>query len=157
MDLDEEFIGTDVIAEVAEAEAFINRLFDAQLCQMAVDVLLRINEESSDEDAQAVTPCSNMIENLVDMSPIETCTRFAEIPKLLPWLIKRFRAQGAIAYNRIYASEILGIILQNAPSCRDTMIGYDGVDKLLRGIAVCRKSIPRTPKSQNLLKTCSLV
>merc|ERR1712187_928700 len=83
-------------------------------------------------DEHIVSNCLTMIENLSDISPKETCTEFAKIPRLLPWLIKRVRAPGAVDYNRVYASEILGIILQNAPSSLEAMAKHDGVDKLLR-------------------------
>jgi len=137
-----ELTDPDVISEVPEPEGFINALFDTQLAEMSVDVLLRINEENSEEEAQAVTNCLHMIENLADVNPTDSCARFAQVPRLLPWLIKRVRAQGAVDHNRLYASEILGILLQNAEPCREAMIKHDGTDKILRGIAVYRKRDP---------------
>ncbi|CAK9077141.1 Beta-catenin-like protein 1 (Nuclear-associated protein) (NAP) [Durusdinium trenchii] len=146
--------------EVDEPEVFVkasmtsrNAVFDAQLCQMTVDVLMRIDETVSDEDFKAVTNGLSMIENLADLMPQETCRQFLEIPNFLPWLIKRLRAQG-MDYNKVYSSEILGIMLQNSERAREellgvgvgdrgqTMVKLEGVDKLLRGIAAYRKRDP---------------
>eukprot|EP00913_Durusdinium_trenchii_P027224 g25542.t2 len=73
--------------------------------------------------------------------PQETCRQFLEIPNFLPWLIKRLRAQG-MDYNKVYSSEILGIMLQNSERAREEMVKLEGVDKLLRGIAAYRKRDP---------------
>jgi len=157
-----ELTDPDVIAEVPEPEEFLKAIFESQLAQMTVDVLLRINEEESEEDAKAVTNCLTMLENLADINPKETCTQFAEVPKLLPWLIKRVRAQGKVDYNRMYASEILGIMLQNSAVSREAMLKLEGVDKLLRGIAGYRKKDPSDSEESEYVQNmfdclCSLM
>lgn len=157
-----ELTDPEVVQEVPEAEAFLLGLFEAQLCQMSVDVLLRIDEQQSEEDARAVANCLTVIENLADISPAETCARFAQVPRLLPWLIKRVRAQGAVDYNRVYASEILAILLQNALSSREQMLRLEGVDKLLRGIAAYRKRDPADSEEAEFVQNmfdclCSLM
>lgn len=157
-----ELTDPDVIAEVGNPEDFVKALFETGLAEMSVDVLLRINEDNSEEESQAVSNCLQMIENLADINPTDSCARFAQVPRLLPWLIKRVRAQGAVDYNRVYASEILGIILQNSPESREAMVKQDGVDKLLRGIAVYRKRDPADSEEsefvQNMFDSlCSLM
>eukprot|EP00927_Polykrikos_kofoidii_P013514 TRINITY_DN15890_c0_g2_i1.p1 TRINITY_DN15890_c0_g2~~TRINITY_DN15890_c0_g2_i1.p1 ORF type:complete len:666 (-),score=170.51 TRINITY_DN15890_c0_g2_i1:74-2071(-) len=152
----------DVISEIEEPERFVNALFEAQLCDMTVDVLLRINEADGEEEAKAVTNCLTMIENLTDIMPQETCLRFSKVPRLLPWLMKRVRAAGAVDYNRVYASEILGIFLQSSAASREAMVRFEGVDKLLRGIAVYRKRDPEDSEesefAQNMFDClCSLM
>ncbi|CAK9077284.1 Beta-catenin-like protein 1 (Nuclear-associated protein) (NAP) [Durusdinium trenchii] len=136
-----ELTDPEVLSEVDEPEVFVKAVFDAQLCQMTVDVLMRIDETVSDEDFKAVTNGLSMIENLADLMPQETCRQFLEIPNFLPWLIKRLRAQG-MDYNKVYSSEILGIMLQNSERAREEMVKLEGVDKLLRGIAAYRKRDP---------------
>jgi len=157
-----ELTDPDVIAEVEQPEDFVKAVFDAQLCQMSVDVLLRIDENSSEEDAKAVTNCLTMMENLADISPTETCNQFAEVPRLLPWLIKRVRAPGVVDYNRVYAAEILGIVLQNSAASREAMVRHEGVDKLLRGIAGYRKRDPSDSEESEYVQNmfdclCSLM
>jgi beta-catenin-like protein 1 len=157
-----ELTDPDVIAEVENPETFLSSVFEAQLCQSTVDVLMRINEDDSDEDAQAVTNCMTMIEHLAEMNPAETARQFSSTPKFLPWLIKRVRAPGAVDYNRVYASEILGIVLQNSATSREAMVRLDGVDKLLRGIAVYRKRDPADSEESEFMQNmfdclCSLM
>eukprot|EP00434_Breviolum_minutum_P007432 symbB.v1.2.006556.t1/scaffold391.1/size216359/11 len=136
-----ELTDPEVLSEVEDPEGFVKAIFDAQLCQMTVDVLMRIDETVSDEDFKAVTNGLSLIENLADLMPQETCRQFLEIANFLPWLIKRLRAQG-MDYNKVYASEILGIVLQNSEQAREEMVKLEGVDKLLRGIAAYRKRDP---------------
>jgi len=132
----------DVVSEVEEPEKLLQALFDAQLCEMSIDVLARINEDASEEELKAVTNCLTVFENLTGIDPQASCERFVKVPKLLPWLIKRVRAAGDVDYNRMYASELLGIILQTSKAAREVMVKLEGVDKLLRGIAVYRKRDP---------------
>merc|ERR1712224_417661 len=113
------------------------------------------------EDAQAITNCLQVIENLTDIAPQEVTLRFVKVPKLLPWLIKRVRHTNS-DYNRTYAAEILGIFLQNQLFCRQAMTKHEGVDRLLRGIAVYRKTDPQdTEESEFVQNTfdclCSLM
>eukprot|EP00425_Heterocapsa_triquetra_P022840 CAMPEP_0195134422 /NCGR_PEP_ID=MMETSP0448-20130528/150609_1 /TAXON_ID=66468 /ORGANISM="Heterocapsa triquestra, Strain CCMP 448" /LENGTH=602 /DNA_ID=CAMNT_0040172521 /DNA_START=21 /DNA_END=1826 /DNA_ORIENTATION=+ len=156
-----ELTDPDVIAEVPEPDEFLKALFEAQLPTMTVDCLLRINEDQSEEDAQAVQNCLSMIENLADIDPLGTATQFSQVSKMLPWLIKRVRAT-TMDYNRVYSSEILGIFLQNSPASREAMIKHEGVDKLLRGVAVYRKQDPGDSEESEFVQNifdclCSLM
>lgn len=132
----------EIVGEVDDPEAFVRAVLDAQFAEMSVDLLLRIPEDQDDEMKDAIANCLHCIEHLAEISPQETCMKIAKTPKWLPWLIKRVRAQGNIDYNRMFASEILGIVLQNSPNARETMIKHEGVDKLMRGIAPYRKKEP---------------
>jgi len=90
------------------------------------------------------------------------CAKFSKVPKLLPWLIKRVRVQAKADYNRMYASEILGMFLQNAASCREAMSKHEGAEKLLRGIAVYRKKEPEDSEESEFVQNmfdclCSLM
>merc|ERR1719383_48403 len=65
-------------------------------------------------------------------------------------------------YNRVYASEILGIVLQNSSAAREAMVKHEGVDKLLRGVAAYRKRDPEDSEEseyvQNMFDSlCSLM
>jgi len=137
-----EITDPEVIGEVDDPQAFVRAVLDANFMEMSVDVLLRIPEDQDDEMKDAIANCLHCVEHLSEISPQETCLKVAKTPKWLPWLIKRVRAQGNIDYNRMFASEILGIVLQNAPVGREAMIKLEGVDKLMRGIAVYRKKEP---------------
>lgn len=112
-----ELTDPEVLSEVPEAEAFVKAIFETELCQMTVDVLGRLDEAQSEEDFKAVTNGLSMLENLAELVPMEMCRRFLEVQSFLPYLIKRLRAQG-MDYNKVYASEILGIVLQNSELAR---------------------------------------
>jgi len=137
-----ELTDPEVMENVEQPEEFVKALFEAELAQMSVDVLSRIEEGNGDEDFKAVTNGLTMIENLAEIMPQETCKAYGDISSFLPWLITRVRAPGAMDYNKVYASEILGILLQYDEQSRQAMLKLEGVDKLLRGIAPYRKRDP---------------
>mmetsp|Transcript_3243 Transcript_3243/g.7202 ORF Transcript_3243/g.7202 Transcript_3243/m.7202 type:complete len:592 (+) Transcript_3243:47-1822(+) len=139
-----ELTDAEVMDEVDDPEGFINALFEAELPTMAVEVLLRLNEEASEEEAEAVSNFLSMIENLAEIAPSETANRFARVPKFLPWLLKRVSIDKKMDSNKANAAETLGVILYNSTSAVDAMgkKDPDGLDTLLRGISGYRKMDP---------------
>eukprot|EP00919_Chromeraceae_sp_WS-2016_P020860 GHVR01049494.1.p1 GENE.GHVR01049494.1~~GHVR01049494.1.p1 ORF type:complete len:405 (+),score=100.39 GHVR01049494.1:590-1804(+) len=140
---------------------------ECQLAELVVDTLARINEEASDDDYQAVTDTLQVIENVIEMHP-PSAVRFAK-EKLLTWLFKRVRGGKQVGanththththtqdpnkanevitlvdHNRAFAAEILIILLQNAEGIKDMVAKppIEGVDRLLRALAVYRKKDP---------------
>lgn len=73
-----------------------------------------------------------IIENLLDYKP--------EISKdcqaLLTWLLQRLKAKLPFDGNKLYASEILCILLQNNDDNRKQLGSVGGIDTLLQQIAV---------------------
>lgn len=52
---------------------------------------------------------------------------------LLTWLLKRIGQKGAFDGNKLYSSELLGMILQGTDSARKSLTEkLDGIDVLLR-------------------------
>eukprot|EP00921_Rhytidocystis_pertsovi_P007832 GHVQ01012987.1.p1 GENE.GHVQ01012987.1~~GHVQ01012987.1.p1 ORF type:complete len:460 (+),score=51.73 GHVQ01012987.1:487-1866(+) len=161
MDVFSEITDPDTLREVTDPEEFIEELLNCQFPEMCVDTILRINEEENGEEA--ISNVLQVIENLSDIQP-NICERFAKAQKFVVWLLRRIRQGTRIDYNRVYASEILGIILQNAPQYKDVLRhkGVDGVDKLLRSIAPYRKRNPTSIDEEELVQNifdclCSLM
>ena len=55
---------------------------------------------------------------------------------LLAWLLKRLRAKLPFDANKLYASEILAICIQNSEENRRLLGEIDGIDVLLQQLAV---------------------
>lgn len=55
---------------------------------------------------------------------------------LMPWLLKRLRVKGPFDPNKLYASEILSILLQNSIENKTLLGIMDGIDVLLQQLAV---------------------
>lgn len=143
-----EFTSPESILELDDPIKFANIVIDdLGLPSLLAELLARIKEAQSDEDYTFVTHCLQVVENLSEISPSLVAESFAlKSPKFVPWLVRRIRLalnpQNPICYNRVYATEILSIILQNSQKCRQSLgrrDGLDGLEKLLRCFAVYRK------------------
>ena len=55
---------------------------------------------------------------------------------VLSWILKRIRMKMPFDANKLYASEILSILLQNHEENRKTLGEVDGIDILLQQLAV---------------------
>ena len=55
---------------------------------------------------------------------------------LLQWLLKRIRVKGQFDTNKLYASEILSILLQQTEENKVQLGEIDGIDVLLQQLAV---------------------
>ncbi|KAF8821277.1 putative beta-catenin family protein 1 [Cardiosporidium cionae] len=149
-----EITDPDTVAEVENPENFIMALLDSQLPELTIDTVVRINEDDSSEDFQAVSTALQVVENIIDLKP-ELCDRFFKVSKFVPWLLKRIRHSTIMDYNRVYASEILSIMLQNSAEAREIIGqkgGIDGIDKLLRSIAAYRKRDPESSEEEEFVQ-----
>ncbi|PFH32380.1 putative beta-catenin family protein 1 [Besnoitia besnoiti] len=175
LDVLAEFTDADTLAECENPQEILNKLVEHQIAELTVDTLLRINEGSGEDEQRGVSHCLTIIENLLELEP-GLAPKFAKFHKLPNWLLRRVRnptglqaaaasAASAFDFNRIYASEILVILLQNSAEARETIgakQGGDAVDKLLRAVAVYRKKDPESSQeeemAQNLFDAlCSLL
>lgn len=55
----------------------------------------------------------------------------------MQWLMRRLRVKAPFDNNKLYASEILSILLQNTPENRQMIGDMDGIDVILQQLAVC--------------------
>jgi len=153
---------SDTLLEVENSDEFIDALINANVCELLLDVINKLDETKSEEDAECISNVLGVVENLVEMKS-DIIGRFSNLPKFLPWLLKRLRTQGPMNYNKIYASEIMGIFLQVSEEARLGVAKLDGgIEKLLRSIAVYRKKDPEDSEEveyvQNVFNClCSLM
>lgn len=55
---------------------------------------------------------------------------------LMQWLLRRIKAKMPFDANKLYASELLSILVQNTPENRLLLGDLDGIDVLLQQLAV---------------------
>nr|CEL64151.1 TPA: Beta-catenin-like protein 1 [Neospora caninum Liverpool] len=170
LDVLAEFTDADTLAECENPQDILNKLIEHQLPELTVDTLQRINEENGEDEQRGVSHCLSIIENLLELEP-SLAGKFTKFHRLPNWLLRRVRnpvgsqTAAAFDFNRIYASELLVIILQNSAEARETIgskQGGDAVDRLLRAVAVYRKKDPESSQeeemAQNLFDAlCSLL
>lgn len=71
---------------------------------------------------------------------------------LLPWLLKRLRAKLPFDENKLYASEILSILLQNTPENRELVGELDGIDVILQQLAFYKRHDPASSEEQEMME-----
>lgn len=54
----------------------------------------------------------------------------------MQWILKRLKLKVPFDGNKLYATEILSILLQNTPENRKLLGELDGIDVLLQQLAV---------------------
>lgn len=60
----------------------------------------------------------------------------------MQWLLRRIKAKVPFDANKLYASELLSILLQSTPENRLLLGELDGIDVLLQQLAVCTFFLP---------------
>ncbi|KAH9634128.1 hypothetical protein HF086_001330 [Spodoptera exigua] len=129
-----ELTDDDILQESEEgAEALMNALTEAEAPSLLLHNLSRLDEQVPDE-RDAVHDTLGIIENLIEFRT-EMC---AEVAKqgFLQWILKRLKLKVPFDANKLYATEILSILLQNTPENRKLLGELDGIDVLLQQLAV---------------------
>ena len=114
----------------------------------------RLDEKNKDE-ADSVSNVLGIIENIIEVKPGFTLDSTKQ--GLLQWLLKRIKVKqtfnilkflynfyefvilkvkGSFDSNKLYAAELISILVQNQDDNRKLLGDLDGIDILLRQIAV---------------------
>merc|ERR1719471_1274450 len=156
----QELTDVDTMNESDEgAEALMTALNENQICSLLVSNLERL-DESVKEESDGVHNTLAIIENLVEVKP-EICKEVAEAG-IMNWLIKKLKVKVPFDENKLYASEILSILLQTEPENRKLFGELDAIDILLQHLAYYKRHDPgqseETEMMENLFDAlCSLL
>lgn len=116
VDLLQELTDIDNLNESEEGtNSLVQALAAQQICALLVQNLDRLND--SNEEANGIHNSLAIIENLIEFRP-EICQEAAEAGLLLWLLTKRLKVKVTFDANKLYASEILSILIQNEPKNR---------------------------------------
>jgi len=139
VDLLQEVTETDNLNENEEgANLLVNGLLAGQLITVLLQNLTRLDEKQKG-DANGVHNTLAIIENLAEFRP-DICVTAGE-QGLHTWLLKRLKRR-MFDSNKLYASEILAITLQNHEENRKLLGESNGVDGLLQALAVYKGHNP---------------
>lgn len=147
---------TDVDTNSDEAERGAERLVAELLEQQAVAVLVHTMErldEAVAEESAGVHSARAIVENVTELRPV-ACLPAAQ-QGLLQWLLTGLQRKAPFDANKLYASEMLSVLVQSHEENR-TMLGE------LRGSTSCCSSWPTTnattrapQRSRSAWRTCS--
>ena len=132
-DLDEE-------QAMANMKQLVNHLCDNQIVSLLVSNLERFDEKNKDE-SEAIHHCLGIVENILEVRPelSADCSKQG----LLQWLLKRIKVKGFDG-NKLYAAELLSILVQNEDENRKLLGELGGIDILLQQIAYYKKHDPKS-------------
>ncbi|KAG8949257.1 hypothetical protein FRC04_008859 [Tulasnella sp. 424] len=117
----------------------IDGLLENGLLELLVSNLSRMNE-AEESDRQGVYNTLNVFENILAFNPAISRTIVTKT-SMLKWLLERVQAKNHDD-NRVYASELLAIILQDNRQNRLELGKANGVETLLQVLSQYRKKDP---------------
>ena len=111
--------------------------------------LERLNDAEEDE-AQAVHSTLAVFEAVLEARP-DASEALAQKTPLLPWLLNRVKTRGFHA-NKLFASELLALLLQQQPSNQQHLGKTDGVLSLLTAAAQYKRKEPQDLEESELVE-----
>ena len=91
-----------------------------------------------------------IIENMCKFKNEQVC-EVAGSQGLLPWLLKRLQVRQ-FDPNKLYASEILSILIQENSSNQELVASLDGIDTLLQCLAYYKRRDPSSPEELEMME-----
>ncbi|XP_014215236.1 beta-catenin-like protein 1 isoform X2 [Copidosoma floridanum] len=150
VDLLQELTESDVYNEAPEeATSLIDALLNQQVFALLVQNMDRLDENIS-EESDGIFNTLAIFENLLETKP-ELCVEAGK-QGLIQWLLKRIKVKAPFNSNKLYASEILSILLQNTKENRLLLGEIDGIDVLLQQLAYYKRHDPQTAEEQELME-----
>ncbi|VDM08731.1 unnamed protein product [Wuchereria bancrofti] len=128
-----------------EGEDGAAKLIDVLVADQLIETLVQQSIERLDEtikdEADAIHNALSVVENVLDFRP-----SFSDIcveQGLFAWLLRRATQRGALDANKMFASELLSLLLQSTELARKRLTEkVDGFDLLLRALATYKRHDP---------------
>ncbi|GAB4836129.1 hypothetical protein Ancab_001044 [Ancistrocladus abbreviatus] len=140
----------DVLEDNDEpARILVDCLVENNALELLVQNLFRLNEADPDEMA-AVYNTLATIENLIEVKPA-VAEIVCEKTKLMRWLLGKIKVREFDG-NKLYASEILAILLQNSMANQKRLGQMNGVDVVLQAVAMYKSKDPKSSEEEEMLE-----
>ncbi|KHN88155.1 Beta-catenin-like protein 1 [Toxocara canis] len=138
----QELSDVDTVNEGGEGAArLIDALVSGQLIETLVQQSIEKLDENVKDEADAIHNALSVVENVLDFQPAyaEQCVGQG----LFTWLLRRATQRGPLDANKMFASELLALLLQSSESARKKLTDkIDGFDLLLRALATYKRHDP---------------
>ncbi|USW57349.1 Putative beta-catenin-like protein [Septoria linicola] len=135
-----ELLDEDVQAEQEQWDALVASLLDADLLELLMSNLTRLDEEN-ESDRSGLYHSLAVLESLAGQQAV--AEKIGQ-EKVMMWLCNRIKvAEKPVGQNKQYAAEVLQVLLQSSPLLRKRLaIDVEGVDLFLQLLAAYRKRDP---------------
>ncbi|CAI5437481.1 unnamed protein product [Caenorhabditis angaria] len=141
LNLLQELTDVDILNEGDEgAVELVESLSNGSIITTLLSCFERLDEKEKDE-SDGIHNGLSVVENMIEFrdETTEECVKQG----FIVWLLKRCFQKSPFDANKMYASELLSMILQSSDSAKSKLTEkVDGIDILLRAIAVYKKSDP---------------
>lgn len=107
-------------------------------------------DETVKEEAAGVHNTLSIIENLIELRSEITTESVKQ--GLMAWLLKRLKLKAPFDSNKLYASEMLSILLQNNEKNSISLGELDGIDTLLQQLAFYKRHDPSSADEHELME-----
>ncbi|KAG2784013.1 hypothetical protein JG687_00001099 [Phytophthora cactorum] len=125
-----------------------------------------VENSQAEEETTGIYNSLQILENMADLEP-EVCVQVADT-SILPFLLKQVAPGRKFSENKLYASEILSILLQSGAEPRENFVAWMGKDRpseekkeknekvdlmddLLQALAPYRKKDPSSEEEEELV------
>lgn len=122
---------------------------DLQVVALLVQNLERLDEKVK-EDGEGVHNVLAIVENMCEVRNTQVCAAGGE-QGLLLWLLRRVRIRQ-YDNNKLYAAEILAILLQGNEPNQKLLGEKDGIDILLQSLAYYKRRDPNSPDEMEMME-----
>lgn len=141
-----ELLDEDVEAEQEQVDVVVAALLEADLLDLLMSNLGRLDEEN-ESDRSGVYYSLSVMENLAGQQSV---AEKIGAEKVLMWLCNRIKAaEKPVSQNKQYATEVLQVLLQSSALLRKRLaVDIDGVDLFLQLLAAYRKRDPEKDSSE---------
>lgn len=141
-----ELLDEDVEAEQEQWDALTAALLDADLMDLIMSNLARL-DENEETDRSGLYHSLSVMESLAGQSSI---AEHIGTEKVLEWLcIRLAKPEKPVGQNKQYAAEVLQVLLQTSPLLRRRLAqDVDGVDLFLQLLAAYRKRDPEKESTE---------
>lgn len=141
--------GSGSDGEGVGADSLIEALLDHQIISLLVAALERL-DETVPEEADGVHQAFGILESLTELRP-SVCDEAVK-QGLLPYLLRRLKMKANFHPNKLYASELLAILLQEHTGNRQALGDLDGIDALLQQLAYYKRHEPSAVEERELME-----
>jgi len=125
----------------------INCLFDNHLLGLLVQCLGRMKEP---DDSNGVHQTLGILENILELDP-KSADRMVKDSEVLSWLLIRLKGRK-FDRNKLYASEILSILIQDSDANRKKLGELDGINRLLGACAQYKRKDPADVNEMEMME-----
>nr|XP_027206030.1 beta-catenin-like protein 1 [Dermatophagoides pteronyssinus] len=144
----QELTDLDDVDEIEQVGRLMDALIDGQITVALVANMERLDENVR-EESEGIYNSLAIIENLTDYKPELS----KDVKPLLLWLLRKLKSKSPIfSANKLYASEILSILLQNSSDNRSMVGTLNGIDILLHVLSYYKRHDPSTADEEEYVE-----